>query len=408
MISLEKFFFKNAPHWKHVKLVLERLHKQDFEVALVGGSVRDALLKRSIQDFDIATSATPEQVLKIFPKAKDTWKKYGVVFLPLGKEKKPLCITTFRKEQSYKDGRRPNSVSYSSLEEDSKRRDFTINALYYSLGKEKILDFTKGQEDLKKKIIRSIGNANERFEEDRLRPLRALRFAHQLKFSIERKTQKSIHCYYKKILSISKERIYSELTSLFQAGRIGDAVKLLHQYQFFDTLFPSLKDQKKYYSFWNKRFSFYEDPHFTWAVLGLPYFINGNIKDEFLRYLKAPSLVVKGALFYMGGVRSLKDPSESFINKLRIIENKELQMKELSLSWFPKNKEIQNLFKIFKKIKTSQNTLPKPLVTGSDLLKRKILPKEFKNRLDQVFEYQIKNKLKRKKDALIYIDKINS
>ena len=130
-------------NWPEVKNIIEVLSKKGFQTVVAGGAVRDALLKKIPKDLDLATSAKAEEVLKIFPSAKGEFAKYGVVFIPL-KTKETLEITSFRKDVSYKDGRRPSSISYSKIEEDARRRDFTINALFYDPQKEEIIDFTGG------------------------------------------------------------------------------------------------------------------------------------------------------------------------------------------------------------------------------------------------------------------------
>ena len=408
MFYIEKKFSQNS-HWKRVKLVLKKLHQAGFQAFLVGGCVRDALLKRKIHDFDIATSASPKEVLRVFPRALDVWKKYGVVFLPLWKGEEPLQITTFREERSYEDGRRPSSVSYSTVEKDSQRRDFTINAFFYSIETQEILDFAEGKSDLNKKVIRAIGKAHERFEEDRLRPLRALRFAHQLKFSIHRDTKKSIILFSKEMDILSKERIYKELIKMFSVGRVGEALKILEDHRFFNILFPSLKKYKNFSKFWNQKFSFYKEAAFVWALIGLPYFLKDSIEaDDLLKSLKAPKYVVKGSLFYVRGVQSLLDPSCSLVKKFQIIEKKEEQIKELALFWAPDRKDIKDIFKQFKSIKSSKGTLPGPLVVSDDLLKKRIPKKRFRALLDQLFDYQIENRIKDKKEILKQLEKLIS
>ena len=405
MLYIEKKFSQNS-HWKQVKQVLKKLHQAGFQAFLVGGCVRDALLKREIHDFDIATSASPKEVLSVFPRALDVWKKYGVVFLPLFKGEEPLQITTFREEHSYEDGRRPSFVSYSTVEKDAQRRDFTINAFFYSIETKEILDFTEGKLDLNKKIIRAIGEAHERFKEDKLRPLRALRFAHQLEFSIHKETQKSIILFSKEMFIISKERIYKELIKMFSVGRVGEALKLLDDYQFFNILFPPFKKYKNFFKFWNQKFSFYKEADFIWALIGLPYYLNDAIEvDEILKTLKAPRSVIKGSLFYVRGVRDLLDSSYPLIKKFQIIEKKEAQIKELTLFWAPNRKDIRSVFKQFESIKTSKGTLPKPLITSDDLRKKRISKKKFGVLLNQLFEYQIENGIKNKKEILKYLEK---
>ena len=176
-----KKLLRKHPHWKNIKSIMSKVSSSGFDIFIVGGSIRDALLKRAIKDIDLASSAKPKQLVKIFPKAKSNFSKYGVVFIPL-KNNHKIEITTFRKDSFYKDGRRPEKIKYSSIKEDAKRRDFTINALFYDPKTEEIIDLIKGLKDLKNKTIRTVGKAEKRFTEDHLRMLRALRLAHQLNF----------------------------------------------------------------------------------------------------------------------------------------------------------------------------------------------------------------------------------
>ncbi len=149
-----------------------------------GGCVRDQLLGTEAKDFDIATSARPEQVQRIFPRVTDlTGKSFGVVRVLVGDAS--YEIATFRQDGPYKDGRHPESVRFATAEEDAQRRDFTINGLFYDPVAERLIDYVGGETDLHAKIIRAIGNPLDRFAEDHLRLLRAVRFAARLRFAIE-------------------------------------------------------------------------------------------------------------------------------------------------------------------------------------------------------------------------------
>ena len=148
-------------NWPKIENVIKTLSDKGFQVVIAGGAVRDILLKKSPKDIDLATSAKAEDVLKIFPSAKGKFAKYGVVVIPL-KQGERLELTSFRKDDLYKDGRRPDSISYSSMKEDAKRRDFTINALFYDSQSEEIIDFIGGLKDLQNKILRAVGKADER------------------------------------------------------------------------------------------------------------------------------------------------------------------------------------------------------------------------------------------------------
>lgn len=195
-----------------VAYIIKKLEQEGHEAYVVGGCVRDALLKREPEDWDITTSASPFQVKKIFRRTIDTGIQHGTVTVML--EKDGFEVTTYRIDGIYEDGRHPSSVEFTSnLEEDLKRRDFTINAMAYN-PKTGIVDLFGGQEDLKAGIIRCVGNAAERFTEDALRILRAIRFASQLGFIIEEQTQQGIRMLARNLSKVSQERIQVELTKL--------------------------------------------------------------------------------------------------------------------------------------------------------------------------------------------------
>lgn len=192
--------------------ILNIINENGFEAYIVGGCVRDALLGREPNDWDITTSATPEEIKGLFKRTVDTGIKHGTVTVLEGKE--GYEVTTYRIDGEYEDGRHPKQVQYTkSLEEDLKRRDFTINAMAYH-PTEGIVDLFDGQKDLDNKIIRCVGNAEERFSEDALRMMRAIRFAAQLGYSIEEKTFEAIKNLAPTLSKISEERIQVEMVKL--------------------------------------------------------------------------------------------------------------------------------------------------------------------------------------------------
>src|ERR1700690_1105897 len=206
------------------KKIVERLQHAGFAAFWVGGCVRDFLLGREPQDFDIATDAKPEQVEKLFRKTIPVGKKFGVMIVVEGGHQ--FQVATFRAEADYRDGRRPTKIAFASAEADASRRDFTVNGLFYDPISKKTHDWVGGEKDLCAKIIRTIGKPEERFGEDHLRLLRAVRFAAQLGFEIEPKTLAAVKKLAPKIKLISAERIRDELIKLFSAGKAGQASSL--------------------------------------------------------------------------------------------------------------------------------------------------------------------------------------
>lgn len=194
------------------KSIIEQLNTNGFEAYVVGGCVRDSLLGRMPEDWDITTSAKPEQVKEIFKRTVDTGIQHGTVTVLI--EHEGYEVTTYRIDGEYEDGRHPRSVEFTgSLLEDLKRRDFTINAMAYS-DREGLVDAFDGVKDLEGRIIRCVGNAVDRFTEDALRILRAIRFSAQLGFDMEEETRAAISVIAPSMAKVSKERIQVELTKL--------------------------------------------------------------------------------------------------------------------------------------------------------------------------------------------------
>lgn len=196
----------------HVEYIIGKLNQDGYEAFAVGGCVRDTLLGRMPGDWDITTSARPEQVKALFRRTIDTGIQHGTVTVML--ERTGYEVTTYRIDGEYEDGRHPRQVEFTSdLLEDLKRRDFTINAMAYS-HETGIVDAFGGMEDLEKRVIRCVGEPMERFEEDALRILRAIRFSAQLDFSIEEKTREAITRIAPNLAKVSRERVQMELTKL--------------------------------------------------------------------------------------------------------------------------------------------------------------------------------------------------
>ena len=195
-----------------VEIIINTLEDAGFEAYAVGGCVRDALLGRKPNDWDITTSAKPEQVKALFRRTVDTGIAHGTVTVLLDKD--GFEVTTYRVDGEYEDGRHPKEVSFTaSLEEDLKRRDFTINAMAYN-SRKGLVDLFEGQKDLENKVIRCVGDPLERFTEDALRIMRAVRFSAQLGFSLEKETRKALLVLAPNLKHVSAERIQVELVKL--------------------------------------------------------------------------------------------------------------------------------------------------------------------------------------------------
>lgn len=220
---------------KKVKRIIDTLQSAGFEAYVVGGCVRDSILGREPQDWDITSSAKPEEVKALFPHTVDTGLQHGTVTIIQDKE--GFEVTTYRIDGAYEDGRHPKEVIFTpNLEEDLKRRDFTINAMAYN-DANGLVDLYGGMEDIKAGIIRCVGNPKERFGEDALRMLRALRFSAQLGYSIEKKTRDGIRELADTLRNISAERIQTELIKMMVSDK-PDTLREAHYLGVTKVFFP--------------------------------------------------------------------------------------------------------------------------------------------------------------------------
>ncbi len=219
-------------------MVLRRLRQAGFDALFAGGCVRDMLLSLKSTDYDIATNATPRQVKRLFGHVLLIGAKFGVAMVI--HEKCKVEVTTFRSDLSYSDGRHPDSVRFSNPKEDALRRDFTINGIFYDPIADEVIDYVHGQEDISSGIVRTIGPAQRRFEEDYLRMIRAVRFAVRFDFKVAPPTAKAMRKYADRITSISGERIFDELQKMLERGSAADAMKLMHKFGLAETVLPEL------------------------------------------------------------------------------------------------------------------------------------------------------------------------
>lgn len=225
------------------KEIVRHLSQAGHRAVYAGGCVRDALLNRPYPDVDIATSATPDQVQALFPKASDPQgKAFGVIRLKQGEH--VFEIATFRVDGPYLDGRRPSSVTFTTAEEDAQRRDFTVNGMFFDPLKNEVLDFVGGKSDLDAKTIRAIGDPIARFTEDRLRLFRAIRFSVQLGFQIEPKTWEAMVCLAPESKNLAPERVRDEWVKIFTSPDPARGLDLLHESGLIAAWMPELLEMR--------------------------------------------------------------------------------------------------------------------------------------------------------------------
>lgn len=447
--DLNSVFEKNSC-WPEVSSILSKLTKAGFESFVVGGAVRDALLGVTPKDFDIATSATPDEALKIFPKAQEVGKAFGVIWIPLKKRQEEIHgieLATFRKDGDYKDGRHPTSVEFCSAKEDSQRRDFTINALYYDSKKKQIHDFVGGVKDLNDKLIRTVGQPQLRFKEDKLRLIRALRFFITLSliskdFRIEDKTAECLRSLLPSITNIPQERVCDELEKIFKLKKWGYIFRCFSIFELFKHLFPKWPKLETLY-FWktdehfilidtdlNTNIQSKNQAYFGWILMFYPEayrtvkeeqpcadFIN-NLKKS-LQGIRASKSTIRSMTQFYSLLFNLINPKIPSVEKLRLIIEAEPVLPIYILESLIENmrfekhftslkdqllSEDQGITKIqfFEYCRKNQNkeSLAR-LITGKDLLEQGLKPSpQIQKILDRLYEEQLINQYKTKAEVL--------
>jgi poly(A) polymerase len=241
---------------QHAVEIVRILRERNYQAYFAGGCVRDLLLGREPADYDVATDATPQQVMQIFPQTYAVGEQFGVVLVPQSgsgqaparpgeRGKEAIEVATFRSDVAYSDGRHPDEVRFTrDPQEDTQRRDFTINGMMLDPATNAILDFVGGQDDLRAGIIRAIGDPERRFTEDKLRMLRAVRFAARFDYQIDPATMAAIQKLAPRIHQVSSERVREELTQMLTEGRASQAFELLDTTKLLAEVLPEIAAMK--------------------------------------------------------------------------------------------------------------------------------------------------------------------
>lgn len=222
--------------------VLTRLRKQGYQAYWAGGCVRDQLLGREPKDYDVATDATPPEILELFRHRRtlSIGAAFGVVAVVGPRSAGTVEVATFRRDADYSDGRHPDAVAFSTAEEDARRRDFTINGLFFDPLEDRVLDFVGGVEDLRRGVVRAIGDPQQRFREDKLRLLRAVRMAAVFEFALDEATLQAMRAMAAKVTVVSAERIAQEMRLLLTDAHRVRAVELLAESGLCQALLPEV------------------------------------------------------------------------------------------------------------------------------------------------------------------------
>lgn len=392
--------FKQHRQWADVKKICVKLAENGYTAWLAGGCVRDGLLQVIPKDFDIATNARPKKIEGLFNKTVDVGKAFGVIRVvePMG----DVEVATFRKDGTYLDGRRPLTVELSTPEEDAKRRDFTVNALFYDIEKDEIKDFVGGSKDLEKKIIRTVGIAADRFMEDKLRVLRAIRFVSQLDFDLDPLTYAAVCRHAPAITQVSVERISDEMAKLLRGRRPDRGMNLLHQAGLLHIIIPEIEYDTKLEIFFKA--------------------IAGEKDQELLGWLGILKMISDATLHEKTckKLRFSNEKTSSLIDAIEIVtsfqifdrltladKKKRAAQKEapLALRFLELTENASPALRELSLFMAQNPNLPPKLVEASDLIAIGVAPgKELGSLLDAVFEAQLEGKVTNRGEALQWVN----
>lgn len=399
--------FKDHPQFPKVLETCKQLKENGFKAWLAGGCVRDMLLGIAAKDFDVATDAKPADVKKIFSAALDIGEQFGIMMVPVqdtNGENFQIEIATFRSDGEYKDGRRPEEVQFTTPEEDALRRDFTVNAMFYDPLEEKLYDFVKGQEDLNKRIIKAVGDPLKRFEEDKLRMLRAIRFSAQLDFAIEENTFKAIQKKRKEVLVVSKERIYQEFSKLMNSKALIKGLRYFKESHLNEPIFETFKHFKDLDLRFEKSIQLLKNHkelgiQAKWSLFFHPYFENTfnsiSAIENFFKDFKFPNKIADAVLFnfnrlkWMETFHTYKDGEV-----LEFIYSPEGRQ---FLSYYVElphsTDDNQNLQRVIA-LQNKYKKIDPPLVNGNDLMNLGHKPgPHLKKILKTVYYHQLENRI---------------
>ena len=422
--------------------IVRSLQAAGFAAFWVGGCVRDCLLEREPGDYDIATAALPEQIEKIFPRTIPVGRKFGVMIVVEGGEQ--FQVATFRAEADYRDGRHPEQVTFGDAPADASRRDFTVNGLFFDPIKKQLHDWVGGEKDLRSKIIRTIGVPADRFGEDHLRLLRAVRFAAQLGFEIEPETFAAVQAHAAKIKTISAERVRDELIKLFAPPHAVRGLQLLRESGLLEHLLPELAatvhcEQSPDYhpegSVFNHLRLMLEqmppdaDRLLPWAVLmhdiakpltssrdektGSIHFyehekIGADMAEQILERLRFPNKQIEAVVAAVRHHMQFKDALRMRKSTLRRLLMRETFPLELALHRLDclgshRRLDVYDFLVEQARALAQQPEIRPPLLTGDDLIALGVKPgPELGKRLAEIRELQLSDEVKTPAEALAW------
>lgn len=399
--------------------VVDQLQQAGFTALWAGGCVRDQLMGSEPSDYDVATSATPEQVRKLFGHKKTlaVGEQFGVIIVIGPKPVGNVEVATFRSDGAYTDGRRPDSVVFSTPQQDAQRRDFTINGMFYDPVAETLHDYVGGEQDLKQKQIRAIGEAHQRIQEDKLRMLRAVRFATRFGFGLETSTSDAVRNDAAQIHAVSVERIVQELRKMFEHPARHHAYRQLVELGLWQQLFPMLPSHPEEYTrtqklleqtqiadwcltfWWSLEPRSAHSPACEALDLGRKWRLS-NEETETLQWLSRNWGQLTGCALQKVSLAQLKTVlaskhSSLLLEAMRVAAVVNADSEGMHDYEFAEQYRTQS---------TAEQLAPQPLLTGQDLIQAGFKPgPQFKQLLGDAYELQLNEQFETKSSALNWL-----
>lgn len=413
--------------------IAKKLRAAGYEALWAGGCVRDELLGLSPKDYDVATNATPDQIRELFGRRRTLpiGASFGVITVLGPRDAGQIEVATFRSDSAYSDGRHPDHVTFTTAEHDAQRRDFTINGLFFDPLSEQVVDYVAGQADLKRRTIRAIGDPRQRLNEDRLRMLRAIRFATTFDFTIEAETLRAIQEMAGQINSVSAERIGAEIRRMLLDPNRARALELLRHSGLLEHVLPEVAAlTADDFNETTRALAALPDPTFATAMAVLLHRLPDSNNRDTITHLPpstSSSLAPCASRLAASICRRLRFTNKETERTTWILSNDEHIARAVKLPW-PKLQRIlthagaDELLAFHEAVTTADDESlafcrerlawpaeqlnPLPLVDGSDLIRHGLKPSpQFSELLEKVRDAQLNGELHTRDEALAFIDR---
>ena len=400
--------------------VVRCLRAAGFETVWAGGCVRDQLLGQVPKDYDVATSATPEEIRRIFGQRRTLviGASFGVITVlgPAGAEQ--IDIATFRQDAEYSDGRHPDGVTFSNARDDAQRRDFTINGLFYDPIEQRVIDYVDGEQDIKRKIVRAIGDPEHRIQEDKLRMLRAIRFATTFQFDLDIDTEMAIRQFADELVVVSAERIAAEMRQILVHPERSRGVQLLVRLNLLEVVIPEVGqwcdgvgEEKET---WLRVLGALSDPTFSVSLAALLWpVVRGDmgLVEQVCRCWKLSNEETRRIVWmiaYEGTLRRARQTDWPCLQRILIDPAiDELLQLATAIEYQTTGKTQETEFCRDRLQLDPAELNPLPLITGDDLILHGLSAgKEFRVLLDAVRDAQLNKQIVNRREALELVNRL--